>query len=182
MINMNSFVPEWASIGESVQCGGVAFGRSRMRAPLPLLAAAAAAAAAPTCRCRLPITIPPCPLPSHLARQQQPGTTMAAATGAAGSGLRSVRHARDLAAAPSGRGRPALLTHVCCPYAQRALMALLHKGLDFDLVQVDLSAKPGWYRSEVNPRGLVPAARWQGRSVVESVDIVRCALGCCAVL
>jgi hypothetical protein len=42
----------------------------------------------------------------------------------------------------------------------------------FDLVQVDLSAKPGWYRS-VNGRGLVPAVQWQGETTIESVDIVR---------
>ena len=46
------------------------------------------------------------------------------------------------------------------------------QGVPFDLVQVDLSAKPGWFRA-VNARGLVPAVQWRGRTVVESVDIVR---------
>ena len=44
--------------------------------------------------------------------------------------------------------------------------------MPFDLVQVDLSDKPSWYRS-VNGRGLVPAVQWQGQTVVESIDIVR---------
>ncbi|KAI8476296.1 MAG: hypothetical protein J3K34DRAFT_455842, partial [Monoraphidium minutum] len=68
--------------------------------------------------------------------------------------------------------RAVLYTHTCCPYAQRVLMAMLHKGIPFDLVQVDLSRKPGWYRA-VNPRGLVPAVAWRGGAVAESVDIVR---------
>lgn len=46
------------------------------------------------------------------------------------------------------------------------------QGIEFDLVQVDLSCKPAWYPA-INPRGLVPAVAWQGRAVVESVDIVR---------
>lgn len=43
--------------------------------------------------------------------------------------------------------------------------------LPFDLVHVDLSAKPGWYAG-VNPRGLMPALQHAGGVVVESLDIL----------
>lgn len=42
-------------------------------------------------------------------------------------GLRAVHHARSLKAPPPSKERPVLYTHTCCPYAQRALMGLLHK-------------------------------------------------------
>jgi hypothetical protein len=41
--------------------------------------------------------------------------------------LHSVQHARDLRGPLPARERPALYTHTCCPYAQRVLMAVLHK-------------------------------------------------------
>eukprot|EP00879_Flechtneria_rotunda_P032221 GHRR01035391.1.p1 GENE.GHRR01035391.1~~GHRR01035391.1.p1 ORF type:complete len:224 (+),score=70.70 GHRR01035391.1:62-733(+) len=41
-----------------------------------------------------------------------------------------------------------------------------------ELVQVDLSDKPGWYRT-LNPQGLVPAVVYQNRSYVESLNICR---------
>ncbi|GBF91968.1 hypothetical protein Rsub_04692 [Raphidocelis subcapitata] len=86
--------------------------------------------------------------------------------------MQSVHHARSLSGPlPSGE-RAVLYTHTCCPYAHRALLAFLHKEVPFDLVQVDLSSKPAWFR-KVNPRGLVPAVQWRGATVVESVDIVR---------
>ena len=47
----------------------------------------------------------------------------------------------------------------------------------FDLVHVDLCKKPNWYRT-INPRALVPAITYQGRTYIESADICRCgALG-----
>jgi len=42
----------------------------------------------------------------------------------------------------------------------------------FDLVQIDLSSKPPFFRC-VNPRGLVPAVQYRGETVVESIDVVR---------
>lgn len=86
--------------------------------------------------------------------------------------MQGVHHARALPDPLPSRDRPVLYTHTCCPYAQRALMAMLHKELPFDLVQIDLSRKPAWLRS-VNARGLVPAVQWRSKTVVESVDIVR---------
>jgi hypothetical protein len=43
------------------------------------------------------------------------------------SSLASAHHARSLRGPLSSTRRLVLYTHTCCPYAQRALMALLHK-------------------------------------------------------
>ena len=65
-----------------------------------------------------------------------------------------------------------LFAHTLCPYAERAWLALLEKGVPFRLVHIDLSAKPGWYR-RINSRGLVPAVQHNGTVHVESADICR---------
>uniref|UniRef100_A0A061RQW7 Glutathione S-transferase n=1 Tax=Tetraselmis sp. GSL018 TaxID=582737 RepID=A0A061RQW7_9CHLO len=73
------------------------------------------------------------------------------------------------------RDRPLVFySHMLCPFAQRVLLTLLEKGADFELVHLDLSSKPDWYR-EVNPRGLVPAVEFvaSGRVEVESIDLCR---------
>lgn len=44
--------------------------------------------------------------------------------------------------------------------------------MPFQLVHIDLSSKPAWYR-RVNPRGLVPAVQHDGQVHVESADICR---------
>lgn len=44
--------------------------------------------------------------------------------------------------------------------------------MPFELVQVDLSDKPSWYRA-VNPRGLVPAVVHQGEACAESLELCR---------
>ncbi len=41
--------------------------------------------------------------------------------------IAGVHHARALRGPLPSAARPVLYTHTCCPYAQRALMALLHK-------------------------------------------------------
>ena len=48
----------------------------------------------------------------------------------------------------------------------------LVQGVQFDLVNVDLSLKPRWYK-ELNPAGLVPAVEWRGHVQTESLDICR---------
>lgn len=44
--------------------------------------------------------------------------------------------------------------------------------MPFGLVHIDLSDKPGWYR-QLNPRGLVPAIKYRGDVIVESLDICK---------
>lgn len=62
---------------------------------------------------------------------------------------------------------PKLYNAWFCPFAQRAWIALLEKGVQFDYVEQDPYNKtPEWLA--VNPRGLVPAIVHKGRSVYES--------------
>ncbi|CAG9314098.1 unnamed protein product [Blepharisma stoltei] len=51
-----------------------------------------------------------------------------------------------------------LFVHYLCPYAQRALYTLAYKGIQCEIIEVDLTKKPSWFL-EVNPLGQVPAAR-----------------------
>lgn len=48
-----------------------------------------------------------------------------------------------------------LVSHILCPYAQRAFVALDEKGVDFKRVIIDLSNKPDWF-NRISPLGKVP--------------------------
>lgn len=54
-----------------------------------------------------------------------------------------------------------------CPYAQRTRMALIEKGLDFALTEVDLDNKPEWF-VRLSPYGKVPVLRHGEKVVWES--------------
>ncbi len=63
-----------------------------------------------------------------------------------------------------------LYSYDACPFAQRSRMVLEEKGLDFELVEVDVFDKPaGW--SEISPYGKVPVLRHAGASIYESTII-----------
>lgn len=50
---------------------------------------------------------------------------------------------------------------------------MLHKGIPFDVIFIDLRAKPDWYETMV-PTKLVPALRLaSGEVVIESADILK---------
>lgn len=51
-----------------------------------------------------------------------------------------------------------LVSHDLCPYVQRAAIALLEKGIPFERVTIDLSAKPDWFQA-ISPLGKVPLLR-----------------------
>ena len=63
--------------------------------------------------------------------------------------------------------KPTLYNAWFCPFAQRAWIALLHKGVDFDYVEQNPYNKTEEWLA-INPRGLVPAIRHHGQVVVES--------------
>ena len=63
-----------------------------------------------------------------------------------------------------------LYSNAGCPYAQRARIVLLEKGLAFDYVEVDLASKPDWF-AEVSPTGKVPVLVDDGFRVYESAII-----------
>jgi glutathione S-transferase len=48
-----------------------------------------------------------------------------------------------------------LISFPLCPYVQRAAILLAEKGVPFERVDIDLSAKPGWFL-ELSPLGKVP--------------------------
>jgi glutathione S-transferase len=60
-----------------------------------------------------------------------------------------------------------LFSYEACPYAQRTRMALIEKGLDFTLTEVDLYNKPEWFK-QLSPYGKVPLLRHNGGIVYES--------------
>ena len=63
-----------------------------------------------------------------------------------------------------------------CPYAMRARMALTIGGVDFDLCEVKLSAKPK-AMLDASPKGTVPVLVLPDGAVIdESLDIMRWAL------
>jgi glutathione S-transferase len=48
-----------------------------------------------------------------------------------------------------------LISHTLCPYVQRAVIALLEKGVPFERIDIDLANKPDWF-IKISPLGKVP--------------------------
>ncbi|ATU92617.1 glutathione S-transferase family protein [Phyllobacterium zundukense] len=48
-----------------------------------------------------------------------------------------------------------LISHLLCPYVQRAAIALAEKGVAFEKIYIDLAAKPDWFL-KISPLGKVP--------------------------
>jgi glutathione S-transferase len=59
---------------------------------------------------------------------------------------------------------------VVCPFAHRSRLALLEKGVDFDLVEIDLQNKPTGF-TDISPYGKVPAIKHGEHRVWESAII-----------
>jgi glutathione S-transferase len=57
-----------------------------------------------------------------------------------------------------------------CPFAHRSRLVLAEKGLDFELVEIDLTNKPAWYGG-ISLYGKVPALEHAGQRIVESAII-----------
>jgi glutathione S-transferase len=58
-----------------------------------------------------------------------------------------------------------------CPYCARVRIVLAEKEIPFDVVEIDLSDRPGWLY-EKNPAGRVPVLEEDGRPLPESVVIM----------
>jgi glutaredoxin len=56
-----------------------------------------------------------------------------------------------------------------CPYAERAILTSLEKGLDFAVVNINLTSKPDWFL-EMNPSGSIPVVEYKGGIVTGSVE------------
>jgi glutathione S-transferase len=63
-----------------------------------------------------------------------------------------------------------LISHALCPYVQRAAIVLAEKGVPFERIDIDLSAKPDWFLA-VSPLGKTPVLRVGGTPVFESAAI-----------
>lgn len=64
-----------------------------------------------------------------------------------------------------------LVSHVLCPYVQRAVIALTEKAVPYRRVDVDLADKPDWFRT-ISPLGRVPVLQVAGTALFESAVIV----------
>jgi glutathione S-transferase len=58
-----------------------------------------------------------------------------------------------------------------CPYAARVRIVLAEKGVEVDVVEIDLSDRPAWLY-EKNPTGRVPVLEEDDRPLAESVVIM----------
>lgn len=64
-----------------------------------------------------------------------------------------------------------LVSHLLCPYVQRAAIVLAEKGAPFTRTDIDLSAKPDWFLA-ISPTGKVPLLRVDGgEPIFESAAI-----------
>jgi glutathione S-transferase len=61
-----------------------------------------------------------------------------------------------------------LVSHLLCPYVQRAAIALNEKGVPFERVVIDLANKPQWFL-DVSPLGKVPLLKVQEPDGSEAV-------------
>lgn len=66
---------------------------------------------------------------------------------------------------------PHLISHVLCPYVQRAVITLTEKGVPFRRTDIDLAAKPDWFLA-ISPLGKVPVLELDGGVLFESAAIV----------
>ena len=64
-----------------------------------------------------------------------------------------------------------LISHVLCPYVQRAVIALTEKGVPFERIDIDLSNKPDWFL-KLSPLGKVPVLQVADKVVFESAVIL----------
>jgi len=64
-----------------------------------------------------------------------------------------------------------LISHVLCPYVQRAVISLTEKGVPFERIDIDLNNKPDWFL-KLSPLGKVPVLQVGDKVVFESAVIL----------
>lgn len=73
---------------------------------------------------------------------------------------------------PATRSEPLrLVSHHLCPYVQRAVIVAAEKGVDLERVDIDLAAKPDWFKA-LSPTGKVPLLQVGDETLFESGPIV----------
>lgn len=63
-----------------------------------------------------------------------------------------------------------LISHVLCPYVQRAVIALYEKGAAFERIDIDLKNKPQWFL-DISPLGKTPVLKMGREAIFESAVI-----------
>jgi glutathione S-transferase len=63
-----------------------------------------------------------------------------------------------------------LISHLLCPYVQRAVIALREKRVPYERIDIDLAAKPDWFL-QISPLGKTPVLLVDGQPVFESAVI-----------
>ncbi|WP_157669772.1 glutathione S-transferase family protein [Chitinibacter sp. GC72] len=63
-----------------------------------------------------------------------------------------------------------LVSHLLCPYVQRAAIVLLEKGVPFTRKNIDLANKPDWFLA-ISPLGKVPVLQVGDTAIFESAVI-----------
>jgi glutathione S-transferase len=66
--------------------------------------------------------------------------------------------------------KPQLISFKICPFAQRTVIALREKAVDFDITYIDLAQRPAWFKA-ISPLGKVPVLRVGETSIFESAVI-----------
>ncbi|HJV96996.1 MAG TPA: glutathione S-transferase family protein [Albitalea sp.] len=66
--------------------------------------------------------------------------------------------------------RLTLVSHLLCPYVQRAAIALREKGIPFERRDVDLANKPDWFL-RISPLGKTPVLLVDDEAIFESAVI-----------
>src|SRR5579871_3224430 len=64
-----------------------------------------------------------------------------------------------------------LISHKLCPYVQRAVIALIEKGVSFERIDIDLANKPDWFL-KVSPLGKTPILLVGDQAIFESAVIL----------
>lgn len=60
-----------------------------------------------------------------------------------------------------------LISHLLCPYVQRAVIVLEEKQITYDRIDIDLANKPDWFL-KVSPLGKTPVLLVDGQPIFES--------------
>ena len=64
-----------------------------------------------------------------------------------------------------------LISHVLCPYVQRAVISLTEKKAPFERIDVDLANKPQWFIT-ISPLGKTPVLKVDETAIFESAAIL----------
>jgi glutathione S-transferase len=63
-----------------------------------------------------------------------------------------------------------LISHLLCPYVQRAIIVLEEKQIAYERIDIDLANKPDWFL-KVSPLGKTPVLLMDGQAIFESAVI-----------